>query len=115
METRAFFIRTLKCAVSISDMTKIKKLDELSAGDVVNIEGNIYSGLHIVAAIGDVPKHEREAVLYPIHCPQCPDSQIDYHRTVLNDLLIRNTQISLTKMKKEDYAHWKYAGIKGIE
>ncbi len=84
----------------------IKSLDELQVGDVVDIRGIIAGGPHIVEAIGDVPQHEREVVLHPIHCSECPDSEIYYHRTVLNNPLNMDgdISISITRMNKHDYA-----------
>lgn len=98
------------------EIQPIKSLDELETGDIVMINGNIY-GLHIVTAIGDVPEHELEVVLHQIHCPETHDSEIDYHRTVLNNPLNIDGDIplSITRMKKQDYAGYKYAGIKKVE
>ena len=94
----------------------IKSLDELQQGDVVEVKGIIGDGPYVVEAIGDVPQHEREVVLHPIHCPECPDSQISYLRRNLSDSLIKNSgRISLTRLNKADYAGWKYAGIRMVE
>jgi len=88
----------------------IKSLDELQQFDIVDVRGIIGDGLHVVAAIGDVPEHEIQAVLYPIHCPECPDSEIDYHRRVFTQSRL-SEEVTLTKLNRQEYAGWRYAGI----
>ena len=95
----------------------IKSLDELSIGDVVRVKNSIRDGIYIVDAIGDVPEHEKEIVLNPIHCVECPDSQVDYYRKVVHegDLEHGQSRLQLTKVNREDYKNWRYAGLKSVK
>lgn len=86
----------------------IKTLDELAQGDVVDV-GHPY----VVAAIGEVPEHEKEVSLLQLYHPNVLNSRIDYcQRTIkeseLKDLIIK-------KLKKEDYSGWKYRFVEGIK
>jgi len=97
------------------EIQPIKSLDELRLGDVVEVKGVIHSGLYVVEAIGDVPEHEREVLLHPIHCPETPHSEIDYHRTVLKDPILEFARLELLKKDKKIYSGWKYVGIKMVD
>lgn len=104
-------------AKETKEIQPIKSLDELEQGDVAKITGRIEGGFYVVAAIGDVSGHEREAVLHPIYCPECPDSHPDirYSRVDVFEQQVLDSGIQLQKMRREDFKGWKYAGIKTIE
>ena len=94
----------------------ITSLDELETGDIARVLGRIENGFYIVAAVGEVPGHDREVVLHPIYCPECPDSHTDirYSRVDVFEQQILDSGIHLQKMRKEDYKGWKYVGIKTV-
>lgn len=105
-------------------MEKIKSLDELEKGDVVDLLQTFpkgIGGLYIVAAIGEVPEHEKEVLLHPIYCPECPDDfhDIRYERKTIQESQISNRgpgrKFELAKKNRRDYTGWKYIAIKIIE
>ena len=99
------------------EIQPIKSLDELETGDITKVLGIIEGGLYIVVSIGEVPGHEREAVLHPIYCPECPDSHTDikYSRVDIFEQQVLDSGIQLQKMRREDYKGWKYVGIKTVD
>ncbi len=106
------------------NIEKIKSLDELEKGDIVDFLQTHPRGIggpHIIAAIGDVPEHEREVLLHPIHCPECPDDYngIRYERKIIHESELDSQspglKFELRRKNRSDYKGWKYAEIKMID
>jgi len=99
------------------EIQPIKSLDELGEGDVTKVFGRIEGGFYVVVSVGEVPGHEREAVLHPIYCPECPDSHPDikYSRVNVFEQQVLDSAVRLQKMRREEFRGWKYAGIKTLD
>jgi hypothetical protein len=92
---------------------QIKSLDELSKGDVVMSEIN---RPYVVHAIGEVPEHEKEAVLCRLFEPRKSygvlTDEMQYPVIDVKESDINCEAWKLFKSNSADYSGWKYLSPK---
>lgn len=90
---------------------KIKSLDELKEGDVVEVKHSPNNlSIYAVRAIGEVPEHEREILLSRLYSPEKKDSEIEFRGLTIRESDLTN--LNITKHEREEYKGWRYLSVK---